>query len=68
MTSATDGFAGMAAMTVVDWIGLTAMVTMTLFLAGAYIYAFWPGNAAKMDKHRYIPLEDGVEGDKERHG
>lgn len=54
----TDQTAGLLVMTPTDWFGLILLVTLSVLLAGVYIYVLRPGSKAKMDKHRYIPLED----------
>ena len=54
------------AMTTNDWIGLILTVVVFLLMVGLYFYALRPKNREKLEKHRYIPMdEDRVDsGDK----
>ncbi|ROR34460.1 cbb3-type cytochrome c oxidase subunit 3 [Inmirania thermothiophila] len=47
-----------AAMTWVDWIGLSVTVGTFLLMLGLYVYVFRPRNRERLERHRHIPLDD----------
>jgi cytochrome c oxidase cbb3-type subunit 4 len=46
------------AMTTSDWVGLIMTVVTFLLMIGAYFYAFRPKNRDKLEKNRFIPMDD----------
>ena len=46
------------AMTTNDWIGLIVTVVVFLLMVGLYFYALRPKNRDKLEKNRYIPMDD----------
>ena len=47
-----------AAMTTNDWIGMILTVVIFLLMVVAYVYALRPKNREKLEKNRFIPLDD----------
>lgn len=47
-----------AAMTTTDWIGLVAVVTISLLMLYVYVWVFKPGNKGKLEEHRDFVLKD----------
>ncbi|MCU7914491.1 MAG: cbb3-type cytochrome c oxidase subunit 3 [Candidatus Thiodiazotropha sp. (ex Gloverina cf. vestifex)] len=47
-----------AAMTTNDWIGLTMTVVAFLLMIVVYFYALRPKNRDKLEKNRFIPMDD----------
>jgi cbb3-type cytochrome oxidase subunit 3 len=45
-------------MTTKDWIGLTMTVVAFLLMVIVYFYALRPKNREKLEKNRFIPLDD----------
>ena len=54
------------AMTTNDWIGLIVTVVVFLLMVGLYFYALRPKNREKLEKNKFIPMdEDSIDnGDK----
>ena len=46
------------AMTTNDWIGLSMTVIAFLLMIGVYFYALRPKNREKLEKNRFIPMDD----------
>lgn len=46
------------AMTTNDWIGLTMTVVAFILMVIVYFYALRPKNREKLEKNRFIPLDD----------
>ncbi len=46
------------AMTSTDWVGLTMTVVAFLLMIIVYFYALRPKNREKLEKHRFIPMDD----------
>ncbi|MCU7845566.1 MAG: cbb3-type cytochrome c oxidase subunit 3 [Candidatus Thiodiazotropha sp. (ex Monitilora ramsayi)] len=46
------------AMTTNDWIGLTMTVVAFLLMIVVYFYALRPKNKDKLEKNRFIPMDD----------
>jgi cytochrome c oxidase cbb3-type subunit 4 len=46
------------AMTTNDWIGLLMTVVTFLLMVGLYFYALHPKNRDKLEKNRFIPVDD----------
>lgn len=46
------------AMTNTDWVGLIMTVVAFLLMIIVYFYALRPKNREKLEKHRFIPMDD----------
>ncbi|MCU7924779.1 MAG: cbb3-type cytochrome c oxidase subunit 3 [Candidatus Thiodiazotropha sp. (ex Dulcina madagascariensis)] len=46
------------AMTTNDWVGLVMTVVTFLLMIGVYFYALRPKNREKLEKNRFIPMDD----------
>ncbi|MEN8166389.1 MAG: cbb3-type cytochrome c oxidase subunit 3 [Pseudomonadota bacterium] len=46
------------AMTTSDWIGLIMTVVTFLLMVGLYFYALRPKNREKLEKNRFIPMDE----------
>lgn len=46
------------AMTTNDWIGLIMTVVTFLLMVGLYFYALRPKNREKLEKNRFIPMDE----------
>ncbi|MCU7879266.1 MAG: cbb3-type cytochrome c oxidase subunit 3 [Candidatus Thiodiazotropha sp. (ex Lucinoma aequizonata)] len=46
------------AMTTSDWFGLVMTVVTFLLMIGVYFYALRPKNREKLEKNRFIPMDD----------
>ncbi|MEJ2693717.1 MAG: cbb3-type cytochrome c oxidase subunit 3 [Candidatus Thiodiazotropha sp.] len=46
------------AMTTNDWVGLTMTVVAFVLMVIVYFYALRPKNREKLEKNRFIPLDD----------
>ncbi|MCU7933592.1 MAG: cbb3-type cytochrome c oxidase subunit 3 [Candidatus Thiodiazotropha sp. (ex Dulcina madagascariensis)] len=46
------------AMTTNDWVGLVMTVATFLLMIGVYFYALRPKNREKLEKNRFIPMDD----------
>lgn len=46
------------AMTSNDWIGLIMTVVTFLLMVGLYFYALRPKNREKLEKNRFIPMDE----------
>ncbi|MCU7905668.1 MAG: cbb3-type cytochrome c oxidase subunit 3 [Candidatus Thiodiazotropha sp. (ex Epidulcina cf. delphinae)] len=46
------------AMTTNDWVGLVMTVVTFLLMVGVYFYALRPKNREKLEKNRFIPMDD----------
>ena len=47
-----------AAMTTNDWIGLIITVVVFLLMVGLYVYVLRPKNRDKLERQRFIPVDD----------
>lgn len=45
-------------MTTNDWIGLTMTVVAFILMVIVYFYALRPKNREKLEKNRFIPMDD----------
>ena len=60
MSSLSDYFhTDWEAMTTNDWIGMILTVVIFVLMIVAYVYAFRPKNRDKLEKQKYIPMDDG---------
>ena len=46
------------AMTTNDWIGLIITVVVFLLMVGLYVYVLRPKNRDKLERQRFIPVDD----------
>lgn len=46
------------AMTTNDWIGLILTVVIFLLMVGLYVYVLRPKNREKLERQRFIPVDD----------
>ena len=46
------------AMTTNDWIGLILTVVIFLLMVGLYVYVLRPKNRDKLERQRFIPVDD----------
>jgi cytochrome c oxidase cbb3-type subunit 4 len=46
------------AMTTNDWIGLIVTVVVFLLMVGLYFYALRPKNREKLEKNKFIPMDE----------
>jgi cytochrome c oxidase cbb3-type subunit 4 len=46
------------AMTTNDWIGLIVTVVVFLLMFGLYFYALRPKNREKLEKNKFIPMDE----------
>lgn len=46
------------AMTTNDWIGMILTVVVFLLMVGLYFYALRPKNRDKLEKNKYIPVDE----------
>jgi cytochrome c oxidase cbb3-type subunit 4 len=46
------------AMTTNDWIGLILTVVVFLLMVGLYFYALRPKNREKLEKNKFIPMDE----------
>lgn len=56
------------AMTTNDWIGLTMTVVAFLLMIIVYFYALRPKNKEKLEKNRFIPMDDDVTDSGDKNG
>lgn len=56
------------AMTTNDWIGLTMTVVAFLLMVIVYFYALRPKNKEKLEKNRFIPMDDDVTDSGDKNG
>ena len=47
-----------AAITTNDWIGLILTVVIFLLMVGLYVYVLRPKNRDKLERQRFIPVDD----------
>ena len=47
-----------SAMTQHDWVGLIMTIVVFFVMLGLYLYIFHPANKERLEKQRYIPLDD----------
>ena len=47
-----------SAMTLHDWLGLAITIVVFLVMIALYVYIFHPANREKLEKQRYIPLDE----------
>jgi cytochrome c oxidase cbb3-type subunit 4 len=46
------------AMTTNDWVGLILTVIVFLLMVGLYFYALRPKNREKLEKNKFIPMDE----------
>ena len=56
------------AMTTNDWIGLSMTVVAFLLMVIVYFYALRPKNKEKLEKNRFIPLDDDATDSGDKNG
>ncbi|MCU7930655.1 MAG: cbb3-type cytochrome c oxidase subunit 3 [Candidatus Thiodiazotropha sp. (ex Codakia rugifera)] len=56
------------AMTTSDWVGLVMTVVTFLLMIGVYFYALRPKNREKLEKNRFIPMDDEAIDSGEKNG
>ena len=56
------------AMTTNDWIGLSMTVVAFLLMVIVYFYALRPKNKEKLEKNRFIPMDDDVTDSGDKNG
>jgi cytochrome c oxidase cbb3-type subunit 4 len=56
------------AMTTNDWIGLSMTVVAFLLMIGVYFYALRPKNREKLEKNRFIPMDDDATDSGDKNG
>ncbi len=56
------------AMTTNDWIGLTMTVVAFILMIVVYFYALRPKNKEKLEKNRFIPMDDDVTDSGDKNG
>jgi cytochrome c oxidase cbb3-type subunit IV len=56
------------AMTTNDWIGLSMTVIAFLLMIIVYFYALRPKNRDKLEKNRFIPLDDDATDSGDKNG
>ena len=56
------------AMTTNDWIGLTMTVVAFILMVIVYFYALRPKNRDKLEKNRFIPLDDDATDSGDKNG
>ncbi|MEW8506237.1 MAG: cbb3-type cytochrome c oxidase subunit 3 [Candidatus Thiodiazotropha sp.] len=49
------------AMTTSDWVGLIMTVVTFFLMIGVYFYALRPKNREKLEKNRFIPMDDDAD-------
>ncbi|WP_210394910.1 cbb3-type cytochrome c oxidase subunit 3 [Motiliproteus sediminis] len=47
-----------AAMTATDWVGTILTVVIFILMVIAYVYAYRPGNKAKLEERKYLVDDD----------
>jgi len=55
-------------MTINDWIGLTMTVVAFLLMISVYFYALRPKNREKLEKNRFIPMDDDATDSGDKNG
>ena len=55
-------------MTTNDWIGLSMTVVAFLLMIIVYFYALRPKNKEKLEKNRFIPMDDDVTDSGDKNG
>ena len=55
-------------MTTNDWIGLTMTVVAFILMVIVYFYALRPKNRDKLEKNRFIPLDDDATDSGDKNG
>jgi cytochrome c oxidase cbb3-type subunit 4 len=56
------------AMTTNDWIGLTMTVVAFILMIIVYFYALRPKNKEKLEKNRFIPMDDDATDSGDKNG
>jgi cytochrome c oxidase cbb3-type subunit IV len=56
------------AMTTNDWIGLSMTVVAFILMVIVYFYALRPKNRDKLEKNRFIPLDDDATDSGDKNG
>jgi len=56
------------AMTTSDWVGLVMTVVAFILMIIVYFYALRPKNREKLEKHRFIPMDDDATDSGDKNG
>ncbi|MCG7872518.1 MAG: cbb3-type cytochrome c oxidase subunit 3 [Candidatus Thiodiazotropha lotti] len=56
------------AMTTNDWIGMIMTVVTFFLMIGVYFYALRPKNKDKLEKNRFIPMDDDANDSGDKNG
>jgi len=56
------------AMTTNDWVGLIMTVVTFILMAIVYFYALRPKNREKLEKNRFIPMDDDATDSGDKNG
>ena len=69
MSSLNDYFhTDWEAMTATDWVGTILTVVIFLLMLGLYVYVLRPKNRDKLEKNRFIPLDEDKTDSGEKNG
>ncbi len=49
-----------ASLTLVDWFGMAAAVSLAILMTVLYVYVFSPGNKDKLESHRDLVFKDDL--------
>ena len=55
-------------MTTTDWVGTILTVVIFLLMVGLYVYVLRPKNRDKLEKNRFIPLDEDKTDSGEKNG
>ncbi|MES9998669.1 MAG: cbb3-type cytochrome c oxidase subunit 3 [Candidatus Thiodiazotropha lotti] len=55
-------------MTTNDWIGMIMTVVTFFLMIGVYFYALRPKNKDKLEKNRFIPMDDDANDSGDKNG
>ena len=56
------------AMTSTDWVGTILTVVIFLLMVGLYVYVLRPKNKEKLEKNRFIPMDEDNTDSGEKNG
>lgn len=69
MSSFTDYFrTEWEVMTTTDWVGTILTVVIFLLMVGLYVYVLRPKNREKLEKNRFIPMDEDNTDSGEKNG
>ena len=69
MSSLKDYFhTDWGAMTATDWVGTILTVVIFLLMVGLYVYVLRPKNRDKLEKNRFIPMDEDKTDSGEKNG